>query len=94
MERECEQSNCTLVIVAHRLSTVVNADKICVVDEGQVVESGTHEELLEMKGIYASLVERQINLRSKMKEKLEKIKNGENNDEKEDEKDDDDFDNI
>jgi len=76
MERESEEKNCTLVIVAHRLSTVVNADKICVVDDGAIVEQGTHEELIELKGIYASLVERQINLRTKMKQKLEQMKQG------------------
>merc|ERR1712154_746228 len=71
MERESEQKNCTLVIVAHRLSTVVNADKICVVEDGQIVEQGTHEQLIGIKGIYSSLVERQINLRTKMRQKLE-----------------------
>ncbi|KAH8094979.1 ATPase [Aureococcus anophagefferens] len=45
----------TVVLVAHRLSTVMNADKICVVDGGRVAESGTHEGLIDQKGIYASL---------------------------------------
>eukprot|EP01083_Nonionella_stella_P007278 21058_1 len=95
MERESEEKNCTLVIVAHRLSTVVNADKICVVDDGQIVEEGTHEELIDLKGIYASLVERQVNLRSKMKRKLDKMKNGEESkNDGDDDEDDDDFDNI
>jgi ABC-type multidrug transport system fused ATPase/permease subunit len=45
----------TLVIVAHRLSTVMNADKIYVVDGGHIVDSGTHRELLEKSAIYREL---------------------------------------
>eukprot|EP01083_Nonionella_stella_P161308 528148_1 len=53
------ESNSTVVLVAHRLSTVVNADSICVVDKGSVLEQGNHDELVAMGGIYASLVEKQ-----------------------------------
>ncbi len=45
----------TAVIIAHRLSTVRNADRILVLDQGSIVEDGTHEELLEMKEIYARM---------------------------------------
>ena len=45
----------TTFAIAHRLSTVRNADKILVMDEGQLVEEGTHEELLEADGLYANL---------------------------------------
>ena len=51
----------TVVIVAHRLSTIVNADCIYVVKDGQVAEQGSHEELIGIEnGVYASLVERQL----------------------------------
>ena len=54
------ESNATVVLVAHRLSTVVNADSICVIDKGTVLEQGNHDELLAQGGIYASMVEKQL----------------------------------
>lgn len=45
----------TLVIVAHRLSTIINADQILVFDGGRIVESGTHQELVHANGLYARL---------------------------------------
>lgn len=52
----------TVVIVAHRLSTVRHADNIIVMDEGHIVEEGTHEELTRKRGVYYSLVHNQLNL--------------------------------
>jgi len=49
----------TTIVVAHRLSTIRYADIIAVIEEGQVAEMGKHEELMELNGIYRSLVERQ-----------------------------------
>ena len=49
----------TTIIIAHRLSTVVGADRIAVLDDGRVAELGTHEELLERGGLYAELWYRQ-----------------------------------
>ena len=50
---------CTRIVVAHRLSTVKHCDRILVVDGGTIVEEGSYEELIEMGGIFAELVERQ-----------------------------------
>jgi ABC-type multidrug transport system fused ATPase/permease subunit len=47
----------TTVVIAHRLSTIANADKILVFDGGRVLEQGTHEELLALRGIYGALYE-------------------------------------
>ena len=45
----------TVIMIAHRLSSVVNADKICVINEGKIAEEGTHTELLARKGLYAAM---------------------------------------
>ena len=52
----------TVVVVAHRLSTVRNADKIVVLDKGRICEIGTHEELIAKKGIYFQLIRDQLEL--------------------------------
>lgn len=54
----------TVVVVAHRLSTVRNADKIVVLDKGTIAEEGTHRELTEKKGLYYQLVKNQLELGS------------------------------
>lgn len=50
----------TTIVIAHRLSTVINADKICVISKGKMAEEGNHEELLQMNGIYANLYSKQF----------------------------------
>lgn len=57
----------TVLIVAHRLSTVRNADKIIVIDHGKVAEEGTHETLTAKRGVYYELVRNQLELNRKIK---------------------------
>lgn len=52
----------TVIVVAHRLSTVRNADQIVVMDEGQIVEKGTHKELIKTQGSYYQLIKNQLEL--------------------------------
>ncbi len=50
-------SECTVMIIAHRLSTIVNCDKIFIIEDGQILDSGTHKELLERSNFYLNLYE-------------------------------------
>jgi ATP-binding cassette, subfamily B (MDR/TAP), member 8 len=59
IERMCKAHNRTVVIIAHRLSTIQKADKIAVLEAGRVVEEGTHQGLMDKRGVYSSLVRRQ-----------------------------------
>ncbi|WP_140938472.1 ABC transporter ATP-binding protein [Sphingobacterium lumbrici] len=51
--------NRTTVVIAHRLSTIQNADKIVVLESGQIIESGSHQELIQHKGLYKRLIDMQ-----------------------------------
>jgi len=51
----------TVLVIAHRLSTIVKANMICVMDKGQIVEQGSHQELLGKEGVYAGLWRQQVN---------------------------------
>lgn len=51
--------NRTSIVIAHRLSTIQNADQICVFQDGEITERGTHEELMQLEGIYHKLCEMQ-----------------------------------
>ncbi|MCA0354131.1 MAG: peptidase domain-containing ABC transporter [Chloroflexi bacterium] len=59
VEQQLNQLNCTRIVIAHRLSTVKNADVIIVLDRGQIAEQGTHGELVGANGVYASMVSNQ-----------------------------------
>ena len=50
----------TTLVIAHRLSTVESADQIIVLDQGRIVKSGTHRELLDADGVYADLYRMQF----------------------------------
>ena len=54
----------TVVIVAHRLSTVKNADQLIVIERGKIIETGTHTELIDRQGAYYHLVKNQLELGS------------------------------
>jgi ATP-binding cassette subfamily B protein len=65
--------NRTTLVIAHRLSTVVNADQIIVLRDGGIAERGTHQELLGMNGLYASMWNRQLEA-TQAEEQLKKVR--------------------
>lgn len=60
VDQHLTQLSCTRIVIAHRLSTIRNADCILVLHEGQIVERGTHEQLLKRNGHYADLIRNQL----------------------------------
>jgi ATP-binding cassette subfamily C protein len=60
VSRSLEQLQATRIVVAHRLSTIIKADRIYVVDKGTIVESGHYDQLMHKNGVFASLARRQI----------------------------------
>ena len=78
-EREIKESLSSLaqkrttIIIAHRLSTVVGANNILVIDKGKIVESGTHKQLLRKKGLYADMWSTQQTIQ-KAEETLKNVK--------------------
>jgi ATP-binding cassette, subfamily B, bacterial len=52
----------TVILVSHRLSTVIDCDQIFVMDGGRIVERGTHEQLVAMRGVYFAMAREQLRL--------------------------------
>ncbi len=68
--------NRTTLVIAHRLSTVINADMILVMDKGQIVERGTHTKLLNAGGLYAGLWKRQRQAEEAKRKLAEAVEDG------------------
>jgi ATP-binding cassette subfamily C protein len=60
VSRSLESLKSTRIVIAHRLSTVINADRIFVIDKGAVAQVGTYEELMKQEGLFADLAKRQL----------------------------------
>ena len=55
-QAQTEDASRTSLIIAHRLSTIRSCDMICVLDSGRIVESGSHSELMERRGLYYTML--------------------------------------
>jgi ABC-type multidrug transport system fused ATPase/permease subunit len=60
VSQSLERLNATRVVIAHRLSTVLKADRIYVIEGGRIVESGTYDDLMSRSGRFAELARRQL----------------------------------
>ncbi|WNJ16376.1 NHLP bacteriocin export ABC transporter permease/ATPase subunit [Pontibacter sp. G13] len=60
VSRSLESLKATRIVIAHRLSTIVNADRIFVMKDGEIVETGSYQELLDQNGLFAELAQRQL----------------------------------
>jgi len=60
IEQNLKSLACTQIIIAHRLSTVRDADTILVLNQGRIVENGSHAQLLNIQGYYARLIQNQL----------------------------------
>lgn len=60
VSRSLEQLRATRIVVAHRLSTIIKADRIYVLDQGRIVQAGTYDELMKQEGLFAELAKRQL----------------------------------
>jgi len=63
----------TIILVAHRLSTVINADQIAVIGAGKILELGNHDTLYNLGGVYTSLVQRQLRKKESLLNQDEEI---------------------
>jgi len=60
VKESLDRLQATRIVIAHRLTTIINADRIYVMDAGEIVESGTYDELMEKEGMFSELAKRQI----------------------------------
>jgi ABC-type bacteriocin/lantibiotic exporter with double-glycine peptidase domain len=59
VSQSLDRLNATRIVIAHRLSTIKNADRIYVIDKGKVIQTGSYQELVAQKGLFADLMARQ-----------------------------------
>lgn len=65
--------NRTTFIIAHRIQSIMAADKILVFDQGRIIQSGTHEELLSRTGMYQQIYEIQTRIESALQEEIDSV---------------------
>ncbi len=63
----------TTFVIAHRIQSIMNADQILVFDKGEVVQHGTHEELLSQDGIYKQIFDIQTRIESALQEEIDSV---------------------
>jgi ATP-binding cassette subfamily B protein len=73
MALETLMSNRNTFIIAHRIQSVMNADLILVLDQGRILQSGTHEELVSQDGIYRQIYDIQTRIETELEQEISRV---------------------